>query len=934
MVLGYYHNKYILVKKLVHILLWICCVFLYPINAQSEASNWYFGSGAGITFNTSPPSALEGSQMNALEGCASVSNFAGDLLFYTDGQTIWNRDHIEMLNGTGLNANASSSQAALIISKPNNLGIFYVFTVDSGASEDGGVYYSEIDMALDNGFGGVTSIKNILLASQTAEMITAYKSESFEGFWVVTHKMFTNEYLTFSIDESGVTTEPIISASGANFEDPVGQLKISPQGDKIAATLYSLGLGEDSSQNINLSDFNANTGVISNTLGLELGSTNAYGLEFSPNGSRLYVGVGFSFSPLLVQFDLLAGAVNDIQNTRTTIHSISPRAIGSMQIGIDGKIYVVAVGDDYLDVIDNPNELGEDCNYIEGAIYLGGNVGMFGLPQFVQSLFSNKIINETACVETEVNFAMFNTNIDSVIWDFGDPSSGTNNSSFIFNPQHSYTSTGTYTISVTIQVNGAEFEYSKNISVLPNPEVTETVELVQCDNDMDGISVFNLTEANEIISEDYANLIFTYFTSEEAAELDTAEAQITEIYNYANTNSLTDTVYARVENTKGCYEIVEMILTVVPNLIPQGFMLNYETCDDDISDTDNTDGIAIFDFSAATSVIESLFINQDIIVSYYANELDALSEEDEILNPDQYSNASSPFTQKIWVRIDGTNGNNCIGYGEFITLTAITSNITDTAILDEYIICLDTDENIINNDDSNLPIDTYLSTNNYEFQWYNGSIENVISSPSTTIIIGEESSHYNPENEGHYTVHVTDINTGCGFWDTTEVIASYPPESININQTSPFFSPRNSINVNVTGSGDYVFRIDSGEWQTSNIFNNVLRGEHVISVKDVLGCGVIDKSFSVIGYPLFFTPNSDGVNDFWMINPGENLVIKTVLIFDRYGKLLTELKGSDSWDGTFNGKRLPTNGFWCSISYYNTDDFIEKKYLGHFTLKR
>tara|TARA_R110002124_G_scaffold130996_2_gene292950 strand:- start:15900 stop:18695 length:2796 start_codon:yes stop_codon:yes gene_type:complete len=931
MVFDYYYIGSVSIKKLAQILLWVCCVLLYPLNAQSEASNWYFGSGAGITFNTSPPSALEGSQMNALEGCATVSDFAGDLLFYTDGQTVWNRNHVEMLNGTGLFANASSSQAALIIPKPNNLGIYYVFTVDSGASEDGGIYFSEVEMSQDGGLGGVTSTKNVLLVSHTSEMITAYKSESFEGFWIVTHKMFTNEYITFSVDQDGVNTEALVSSTGNIFTDPVGQLKISPQGDKIAATLYSLGIGESSMQNINVSNFNPNTGVVANTIGLELGSSGAYGLEFSPDGSRLYSSNGFSFSSVFVQFDLTAGAVNDIQNTRTLIPQ-SARPIGSMQIGIDGKIYISAISQGYLDVIENPNALGLDCNYIENAINLGGNEGQFGLPQFVQSLFSNKIINETACIGTEVNFTMFNENIGSILWDFGDPASGNNTSSSI-NTQHTYSSAGTYSVSVTLQVNGTEFEYSKEILVLSNPEVIETVELVQCDDNMDGVSMFNLTEANEIMTEDSTGLTFTYYPSEEDAELATVESQITEVLTYTNTNPLNDTVFARVENVKGCYSIVEMNLTVVPNQIPLGFMLNYETCDDDISDTDNTDGIAVFDFSDATTTIENLFLNQDIVVSYYTSELNALSEEDEI-NPNDYSNNESPFTQNIWVRIDSTNGNNCIGYGEFITLTVIPSNITDTSILEEYVICLDSDENIIDASNSSLPIDTELSTNNYQFQWYEGTLEEIVNDLNTTLIIGEENSFFNPEGEGFYTVHVTDINTGCGFWDTTHVITSYPPESISISQTSPLFSPRNSINVNVTGSGVYEYRLDSGEWQTSNIFNSVIQGGHTVGIRDILGCGIKEKSFSVIGYPLFFTPNNDGVNDFWMINPGENLVIKTISIFNRYGKLITILKGSDSWDGFFNGNPLPTNDYWCSIIYYETEVLIERNYLGHFTLKR
>ncbi|RED42248.1 gliding motility-associated-like protein [Winogradskyella eximia] len=925
MIFGYYYKIFFSTNKLAQILLCVCCIFLGTSHAQNESSNWYFGSNSGLTFNTSPPSALQDSQMSTGEGCASVSDFAGELLFYTDGRTIWNRNHSVMLNGTDLLADNSVSQATLIISKPNNLNVYYVFTMDKPVFLHNNLYYSEIDMTLDNGLGGVTEVKNVLIASDVTEMLTSHKSDSFEGHWVVAHEMSNNKYLTFRIDELGINTEPIISSSGSSAGG-FGQLKISPQGNKIAATLYSV------TDNINVSSFNANTGVISNSKTLDLGNRNSYGLEFSPNGSLLYVSSGFVATPYIAQFDLSAGTTNAIQDSKTVIHGNSPRATGSMQLGIDGKIYISAIQDSYLDVIDNPNALGIDCNYIESAINLGSNRGQYGLPQWVESIFSNEIITvETTCPETVVNFTLKHNNFDSVIWDFGDPSSGVNNVSSDFNPQHTYPSSGTYTASATMQANGGEFQYSKDIVVFTNPETTETVQLIQCDDNMDGYAAFNLTEANEIISEYNGSLIFTYYLNEEAAKYETFESQITEILNYTNNNPFNDIVYARIENTNGCYSIAEINLTLSSNQFPQANMLNYTTCDDDISDIDHTDGIATFDFSDATATIENLFLDQDVTVSYYTNELDASSENDNIYNINEHSNSLSPFIQNIWVRIDGTDNNNCIGYGHLITLTVIPSNIDETDILDEYVICYDTDENIINTD---LTIHTEISADNYKFQWYNGSMDDVVNNSSSTILVGAENNYYTPMHHGFYTVQITDINTGCNFWDSTHVIASYPPENINIEQTSPFFSTKNSVIVNAIGSGNYLYKLDSGEWQSSNIFSNIPPGEHIISVKDVFGCDVIEKSFSLVGFPVFFTPNDDGINDFWMVNSSENLVIKKILIFNRYGKLITELKGTNSWDGTYNGNLLPTNDYWFSMTYFNTEDFIEKKFLGHFTLKR
>ncbi len=933
----------VLVKKIAYItlfektcrsLLWITFCFTSFAFSQNEASNWYFGSGAGITFSTSPPTALTDGQMNALEGCATVSNFAGNLLFYTDGQTIWNRNHEEMLNGTGLFANASSAQAALIIPKPNSLGIYYVLTVDSGENEDGGIYYSEVEMALDGGMGAVTETKNVLLVSQTAEMITAYKSESFEGFWIVTHKMFTNQYYTFSIDEDGINTNPIISSTGDVFEDSVGQLKISTQGDKIAATLFDLGIGESSTKNINVSDFNAITGTVSNTVGLELGASNAYGLEFSPDGSKLYVCSGFSFFGTLAQFNLLEETEEDIQNSRFLIPNGSTRPLGSLQLGIDGKIYASAVSMSFLDVIDNPNALGIDCNYLENQIDLGGNEAQFGLPQFVQSLFSNKILHNTPCLNDEVNFSLFNANVDSVEWEFGDNTSGSDNTSTLIEPTHFYSELGTYEVKATVNVNGAEFEYTKEITVLSNPNVEPFIELIQCDDDLDGISTFNLSEANEIISNESESLIFTYYNSYEDAEANNIDNQINNLNNYSNLSALNDTVYARAETIRGCYSITEVSLIVVPNQIPQNFQLTYEACDDDLNDDNNLDGITTFDFSEATSVIQNLYLNDNISISYYTNEEDVLTEQNEIEDISAFKNSESPFSQTIWVRIDGDSNNSCIGYGQFITLNVITPSVAETNILEEYVICFDSDNNVINSDLNDLIIETGLNPNNYTFEWFQGSLNDVLNNQNDNLINNATESFFEPDAPGNYTVHAIEINTGCSIWDSTIVEASYPPENISIIQTSPFFSPRNSIIIDVLGTGNYEYKLDSGEWQLSNIFKNILAGEHIISVRDIYNCATIEKPFLIIGHPTFFTPNNDGDNDFWTIRSNDRLIVKEISIFDRYGKLLTILNNSESWDGTFNGLPLPTSDYWFKLLYYDNDELRENQYLGHFTLKR
>src|SRR5262245_26794541 len=105
--------------------------------SQGYANWWYFGSNAGVTFQSGSPVAASGGQINTVEGTAAFSDASGNRLFYTEGVTVWNRNHIPMPNGNGLMGNASSTQSAVIVQKPGSTNIYYIFTVDAQAGVNG-----------------------------------------------------------------------------------------------------------------------------------------------------------------------------------------------------------------------------------------------------------------------------------------------------------------------------------------------------------------------------------------------------------------------------------------------------------------------------------------------------------------------------------------------------------------------------------------------------------------------------------------------------------------------------------------------------------------------------------------------------------------------------------------------------------------------------
>ena len=148
-------------------------LFTSFVYSQGEANIWYFGQNAGLDFNSGAPVALTNGQLDTLEGCATISNNSGQLLFYTDGITVWDRNHAIMPNGTGLFGHPSSSHAATIVPLPGSASLFYVFTLDAFVGPNG-FCYSIVDMSLNGGNGAVTT-KNIQIYTPSNEKLCIVK---------------------------------------------------------------------------------------------------------------------------------------------------------------------------------------------------------------------------------------------------------------------------------------------------------------------------------------------------------------------------------------------------------------------------------------------------------------------------------------------------------------------------------------------------------------------------------------------------------------------------------------------------------------------------------------------------------------------------------------------------------------------------------------
>ena len=235
--------------------------------------------------------------------------------------------------------------------------------------------------------------------------------------------------------------------------------------------------------------------------------------------------------------------------------------------------------------------------------------------------------------------------------------------------------------------------------------------------------------------------------------------------------------------------------------------------------------------------------------------------------------------------------------------------------------------------------DTYLCVNNAT-----GEIENFVTLHSGISnsgfvfewrlngnVLATTGNSHNVIQAGLYEVVATNTVTGCSESASCTV---YPSATAVATAITTDFSANQSVTVVVAqGSGNYLYAIDNGQFQESNVFENVSSGEHVITIKDTNGCNDLFLNVYLLNYPNFFTPNGDGVNDFWRINGLSGRDAK-IYIYDRFGKLLKYLNGStDGWDGTFEGQPVFSSDYWFRI-LYKGEDGTNKEFKSHFSLVR
>lgn len=401
----------------------------------SQARFWYFGDGAALDFSSDPPTVLANGATFSREASAVATDILGNLLFYTDAQTLYARNHQPMPNGSNLDGHASTTQT-LILPEPESPGRFYVFTPNSfdNLPSGKGLSYSVVDMSLQSSLGDVPAgQKNISLVPQNlfTEKISATRHCNGKDWWILTKERQNNRFRAYPLMAGGLgtaATSDIGTAGSTALPNTIGCLKFSPNGEKVVNTLFSTGGFE-------IFDFDKSTGLLSNAVTITDPSFGgAYGVEFSPDGKLLYL-TNLIAPSHIWQFDLTAGDGTAIRASALVLAEFPDEyRFGQLQRAPNSKIYVTNTFPlqftPGLGIIHKPNIAGTGCQYQQGGLNLTPGSANLGLPSFPQDFLVKSIQADitgpdTVCqLPASIVYQLKTDNpcaLDSVAWSLSGP---------------------------------------------------------------------------------------------------------------------------------------------------------------------------------------------------------------------------------------------------------------------------------------------------------------------------------------------------------------------------------------------------------------------------------------------------------------------------------------------------------------------------------
>lgn len=452
--------------------------------SQKHQYNWLFGENNAIEFDktSGTPSITPNNSAKSRVSASVSDSTTGELLFYTDGNTVWNKNHQIMANGNAINA--SFALGVIAVPNPRNTKQYYIFTIDN----TGELAYTSVDMSLNGGLGDVTA-KAVFLAKNTSKVITAVKHEYNTAYWLITHSNSfpeQNSFLTYGITIYGISNVALTSSIGKNGGNTYGVLVSNSAGDKLALTDNNAADGE-----AQIFDFDKECGLVSNakTLHKEAAWSGAsYAASFSPDDSKLYISYWFTESQL-IQY-----SGNDFDNWG--LITKNNRAFTDFQLAPDGKLYIsinyFSSPTTDISVLHNPNNAFASVGYQAKFLDLGVNSvnGNYEFPNFMSDNSIPKPAGNRpnisfidVCVGDSTRFSITGASPpDSLRWQLRDLN-GSNTISTLLNPKHVFSQKGSHMVIVNYYRCGIELTLFKAVNIIEAQDISLGVDTGFCHND-------------------------------------------------------------------------------------------------------------------------------------------------------------------------------------------------------------------------------------------------------------------------------------------------------------------------------------------------------------------------------------------------------------------------------------------------------------------
>lgn len=934
---------------------------------RNENKMWTFGIWSGLDFRTLPPTFF-GTGMQANEGCASMCDGNGNLLFYTDGYNTFNRNHLMMPSGFGMISfiTSSTTQGAVIVPVPGSTTQYYIFSLEwtagnIAAPPVGKLCYSLVDMTMDGSLGDV-AIAGVHMCANLGEKMIAIRGNAC-NIWLLTHSKDSTLFRAYEITPAGVNLTPVVSNvgtfTGANSY-LAGVMKISHDRSKLVVQcLRSVPGGARGTE---LYDFNPATGVVSNCRVLE-NARGCYGAEFSPDNSKLYSSDFDGAMNTLCQYNLLLPTTAAIVASRTVLTSLPINTnglMGDMKLGPDNKIYRIA---DFapptinrsIDIINNPNAAGVACGYTPNVISIPApSFLIYGLPNTVwMSRYDTTYVRHdtTGCFDGTGTATLASVYTGTGYrWDNGSTAA-----------TRTITGPGTYYVAIHSGCNVImDTIYVHAGTVTPPPVVTG--QSIYCY----GATYMPPTATGTGV---------LWYTSATSAT-GTAAPPIIDT-RVAGTY----TVYAAA--TEGCISTrTPFTITVLPEIVPSFVWTVRRSCTTDTVTFTNTSTNAVLyqwdfgDGSPAVTGTDAVHVytkHDNYRITLRAINAEGCSRDTVVITDLTYPNTAN-FT--------ATPDTLCVGGTTTLTMTTPTSalntwlwqagddatiytvaspihsytaagvymatlSVTDTAGCRDTVtrpICVirvqinglrDTtvcvrDKLLLQNTVSAKP----NVGNSFAFQWANaaGLTDTNVQRP-----------YFAGVGLFTYTFTATLLPWGCADTGTMRInaISGRPITQVPFDMT---INLGESVYLNAGNMMYYYWQPNDGSLNNNNI-NNPIATPLATTRYTVFGYdkdGCMDSASVTIKVdsgmaeciPLAFTPNGDGLNDIFRPLCIKEQKIVAFMVYNRYGALIyTTNTVGEGWDGTYKGIPQELGVYYYQLTIARPDS-RNISYKGEVTLIR